>query len=117
MMQLFLFRATALFLFVLAAAGTPLAQGKRVALVIGNAKYKHTSALANPGNDAADVAAELRKLGFEVIEKVDLDKAAMDRTIRNFAETLSGAKVALFSMRDTGCRWADRTTWCRSMPS
>lgn len=96
LMQKFLIRASALLFLFFIVAGVPVAHAKRVALVIGNAKYKHTSVLANPGNDAADVAAEFRKLGFEVIEKVDLDKAAMDRTIRNFAETLSGAKVGLF---------------------
>jgi hypothetical protein len=95
-MHQIVFRATALLLFFVFAVGPALAQGKRVALVIGNAKYKYTSALMNPGNDAEDVAAELRKLGFDTIEKVDLDKAAMDRTIRNFAEKLSGAQVGLF---------------------
>ena len=31
-----------------------------------------------------------------MIEKVDLDKASMDRAIRDFAEKLGGAKVGLF---------------------
>ena len=38
----------------------------RVALVIGNGAYK-SSPLGNPVNDATDVAASLRKLGFNVI--------------------------------------------------
>jgi hypothetical protein len=41
-----------------------LAQGKRVALVIGNSEYKHTLRLENPKNDAADVGAALKQLGF-----------------------------------------------------
>ena len=68
----------------------------RAALVIGNAAYMHTPRLENPGNDAADVANTLRSLGFKVIEAHDLDKAGMDRSIREFAEALSGAKVGLF---------------------
>jgi hypothetical protein len=95
-MQQVLVRTITLLLFFFVFAGSSLAQVPRVALVIGNAKYKHTPPLANPTNDAADFAAELRKLGFAVIEKVDLDKASMDRAIRDFAEKLSGAKVGLF---------------------
>ena len=78
------------------AAGPSVAQGKRVALVIGNSDYKHTGRLENPKNDAADMVAALKKLGFVVIEGRDLDKAAMDRTVRDFAEALSGAQVGLF---------------------
>jgi len=38
---------------------------KRVALVIGNSAYRNVAALPNPVNDASDVAAVLRGLGFE----------------------------------------------------
>jgi Caspase domain len=78
-------------------AASPLpAQEKRVALVIGNSEYKHTTRLENPKNDAADVAATLGRLGFGVISGQDLDKAGMDRTIRDFAEALSGSQIGLF---------------------
>jgi hypothetical protein len=46
----------------LASAGGALAQ-KRVALVIGNAAYEHTARLANPKNDATDIAAALKSHG------------------------------------------------------
>ena len=85
-----------LLLGVLLAANSSVAQGKRVALVVGNSEYKHTPRLENPKNDASDMAAVLKKLGFVVIERRDLDKAAMDRTIRDFAEALGGAQVGLF---------------------
>lgn len=78
------------------AASAVLAQGKRVALVIGNSEYIHTPRLANPKNDAADMAAVLQKLGFTVIEGRDLDKVAMDRKIRDFAQALIGAEIGLF---------------------
>jgi hypothetical protein len=70
--------------------------GKRVALVIGNSQYKNTAPLGNPRNDAADMARALGSLGFEVIEGHDLEKASMDRTIRDFANALNGARVGLF---------------------
>lgn len=69
---------------------------KRVALVIGNSSYTHVSKLANPKNDAQAISAALRRLGFEVIEGIDLNKQAMDQRIRKFASSLEGAKVALF---------------------
>ena len=72
------------------------AQGKRVALVIGNSDYASATKLENPKNDAADVAGALETLGFQVIKGFDLDKASMDRTIRDFAAALTGAKVGLF---------------------
>jgi hypothetical protein len=72
------------------------ARSKRVALVIGNSAYQHTSTLVNPRHDATDVAAVLRGLGFHVVEGFDLGKTEMDRTVRDFAEALSGAQVGLF---------------------
>jgi uncharacterized caspase-like protein len=69
---------------------------KRVALVIGNAAYAHTAILANPKNDAGDVAATLASFGFEIVEGYDLDKTAFERTVRNFATALQGAEVAVF---------------------
>jgi uncharacterized caspase-like protein len=79
-----------------ATSGTVAAQGKRVALVIGNGSYQHTSPLTNPTNDAADISAALKRLGFDVIEGRDLDESGMRRTIKRFAEALTGADVGLF---------------------
>jgi hypothetical protein len=40
---------------------------RRIALVIGNAAYRNVNRLANPANDAEDIAAALRDLGFELV--------------------------------------------------
>jgi hypothetical protein len=48
------------------AAVPAAADGRRVALVIGNGAYRNVPALPNPANDAGDVAAALRRLGFAV---------------------------------------------------
>lgn len=69
---------------------------RRVALVIGNAAYKHAPALANPANDAKAVAAALDRLGFEVVSGFDLGNADLRKTVRSFADKLAGADVALF---------------------
>jgi hypothetical protein len=79
-----------------AQRGPPTAAHRRVALVIGNSAYRYTSRLENPRNDAADMSATLKRLGFEVIEGFDLDKAAFDAKVREFAAALAGAEVGLF---------------------
>jgi uncharacterized caspase-like protein len=80
-----------------AQEGTPdKAEAKRVALVIGNSAYRSAPVLRNPRNDAADMAAALRRLGYRVIEAVDLDKAAMDATLQDFTAALAGAEQGVF---------------------
>ena len=69
---------------------------KRVALVIGNATYAHTAALRNPRNDASDIAALLKKQGFDVSLGLDLDQEKFAVFVDQFARQLDDADVALF---------------------
>jgi len=69
---------------------------KRVALVIGNGAYQSTAALSNPANDASDMAAALKEVGFEVILARDVDKRAMERAIVQFARLSQDADASLF---------------------
>jgi uncharacterized caspase-like protein len=71
-------------------------QARRVALVVGNGTYEQAVPLANPVNDAEDIAARLRDVGFEVIEAKDLGKRALERKIGEFSDALTGAAVGLF---------------------
>jgi uncharacterized caspase-like protein len=89
---------TVFVLLMSSASASPLwaAPEKRVALVIGNAAYAHAPRLDNPANDARDMTAALRKLGFDVIEGIDLDESGMRRTVKRFAEMLTGGDVGLF---------------------
>jgi len=64
-----------------------LAQGNRLALVIGNAIYK-TSPLRNPVNDAHDIARTLNQLGFEVIHKENANQRTMENSISRFGRQL-----------------------------
>lgn len=68
----------------------------RVALVIGNSTYQHVPVLPNPGNDASDLAAKLRELGFDVVVGLDLDLAGVRKAVRVFAEKLDSADLAMF---------------------
>jgi len=78
------------------SAGAAWAE-RRVALVIGNSQYKNASlALTNPKNDAEDVAAMLRTLGFEVIQTTDASKRDFDLAMTKFARLGIDADSALF---------------------
>ncbi len=79
----------------LAASPVASAADKRVALVIGNSAYVSANKLPNPANDAADMAAHLKKLGFEVFLGVDLDKPAFDGKVHEFAAVLEEAGTAV----------------------
>lgn len=67
----------------------------RVALVIGNSGYAHVPQLPNPTNDASDIAGSLRRIGFDVVEKHDLDYREMRLAVRDFAKRAETADVAL----------------------
>jgi uncharacterized caspase-like protein len=70
---------------------------RRVALVVGNSHYKSANlVLANPKNDAEDVAATLRALGFEVILTIDASKRDFDLAMTQFARSAREADSALF---------------------
>ena len=57
--------------FVAFAALTVVLAHGRVALVVGNSTYAHIGRLPNPDNDARDISATLRRLGFEVTTDLD----------------------------------------------
>jgi formylglycine-generating enzyme required for sulfatase activity len=68
---------------------------RRVALVIGNSAYKD-SPLLNPVNDARDMAAALRGMGFEVVLGENLSQTDMKRNIRAFGDRIRNGGVGLF---------------------
>ena len=86
--------AAGLALVFLTSASVALAAG-RVALVVGNSTYSHIARLPNPENDAADMAAALRRLGFEVTTAQDADRASLNEALRVFTRESVGANVAL----------------------
>ena len=78
----------------LSVALPALAAPERVALVIGNAAYQHASRLANPLNDAADVAAALERVGFSVTSLTDAGKQELERGLQAFRRKAAAAKIA-----------------------
>lgn len=87
---------TTLALFAMVAASGASFAETRVALVIGNGAYRNAPRLANPPNDAKDVAATLTRSGFKVIHAIDVDKVAMDAVTIAFARAARTADVAIF---------------------
>ena len=91
-------RRLLLLLVLLASAGitaTSAYATKRIALVIGNAAYENVPALANPYNDASDMSAKLRALGFDVVEGLDLNLLGFRRKISQFVDRLGSADLAM----------------------
>ena len=86
--------AAVLALVVLATPTVVLAVG-RVALVVGNSTYAHIGRLPNPDNDARDMSAALRRLGFEVTTELDADRVELTEALRAFTRQSAGADVAL----------------------
>lgn len=79
-----------------AARAQGAAQERRIALVIGNARYR-TLPLNNPENDARLIASRLRGLGFEVREHLNLGVREFRRVVRDFARRVQDDEaVALF---------------------
>jgi len=70
------------------ALALPADAAKRVALVIGNAAYSQAGTLANPVNDATDMANALKKFGFEVILGLDLDRRGNVSTQQTYRTTV-----------------------------
>jgi TPR repeat protein len=100
--------AALLAIVAIALAALPARAENRFALVIGNGAYRNVPALANPPNDAKDVAAALKSLGFKVTLKLDLDLAAMQRAIEEFALESTDADVSLFYYAGHGLQLAGR---------
>ena len=71
------------------------AAADRVALVIGNGEYAHVAPLVNPVNDAADVGAALRGMGFAVTLVTNANVGSLVDALEVFRRRSATAEVAL----------------------
>ncbi|VIO80859.1 caspase family protein [Bradyrhizobium ivorense] len=76
------------------AAAPAAADGRRVALVIGNGGYRSVPALSNPPSDAGDIAAALKRLGFAVTLITNASFDEMRRGLIAFGRAAAGADMA-----------------------
>ena len=85
---------TAAAAFAGAAPTAAAAEGRRVALVIGNGAYGNVPALLNPPNDASDIAAALKRLGFTVSLATNASFDEMRRGLIALGRDAAGADMA-----------------------
>jgi hypothetical protein len=83
---------------LLAGQGSQTAQdqGKRLAIVIGNANYLHSPELSNPVNDARAMRDALQGVGFDVFEYENLTQPQMKKAIDDFGTRLKNYTIGLF---------------------
>jgi uncharacterized caspase-like protein len=69
---------------------------RRVALVVGNAKYEYADRLANTVNDATAVAALLNNAGFDIVDlRRDVGVVEFKRALREFLAAASDADITV----------------------
>jgi hypothetical protein len=69
---------------------------RRVALIIGNAKYEHADTLANTVNDADAIAALLTRAGFDAVdERRNVGVVEFKRAVREFMLSAASADIAV----------------------
>jgi hypothetical protein len=86
-----------LFFLVITNLYTTVAYARqRVALVIGNGNYQNAPLLTTSINDAKDMAVALRKVGFDVILKTNIDQSDMEDAMVAFGEKLRWGVVGIF---------------------
>lgn len=76
-------------------AATARPDEARVALIIGNSSYR-TAPLANPANDAADLAHALEQKGFTVLVRENVSERGLKEAVETFASHLRKGGVGLF---------------------
>jgi hypothetical protein len=91
-----------------AIAVIPAAAEKRVAFVVGNAVYAQAGKLANPANDANDMARALSQYGFKVMGGINLDRRAFEEKLRAFSHSLENADTAVLFYAGHGLQVAGR---------
>ncbi|HMA71428.1 MAG TPA: caspase family protein [Xanthobacteraceae bacterium] len=84
--------------------------GGRVALVVGVSNYEHAGRLPSTLNDAQDMAAALKRLGFDVEMLLDPSRSALESAVRRYGDRSVGAEVSLFhysghALESAGRNW------------
>ena len=96
---------------LLAWAAPAMARERRVALIIGNERYRNINALSNPAHDAEIIAASARAAGFELVggkPLLNADKKSIEAAVRSFGQALRGGAVAMFYYSGHGVQVGDR---------
>ncbi|ABE38249.1 peptidase C14, caspase catalytic subunit p20 [Rhodopseudomonas palustris BisB5] len=82
-------------LAVVMSSGLAFADGKRVAMVVGNSTYQNVPQLPNPSRDANAVAQMFKSAGFDVTLVVNVGNLDFKRAIRKFEADADQADIAV----------------------
>jgi len=94
-------------LLIVSASPSAKAQSDRVALVVGNASYRHATQLQNPINDANLIASRLTDLGFRVHLVRDATFEAFTEGLRAFEDDLRQASTGMFYYAGHGMQFRE----------
>ena len=72
------------------------AEGRKLALIVGNEAYEYLPGLATPAADAQDMSKALRDLGFEVTLLTDVGPEVFQAVLGSFAEQSKDAETVVF---------------------
>lgn len=75
--------------------------------MIGNDAYQK-SRLFTCVNDATDLSDELKRIGFLVTTKVNLNHEAIEKEMRSFAASIKSDDLVLFFFAGHGVQWEDQ---------
>jgi Caspase domain len=108
-------RTALAFLFLSLSFLAAHAEGRRVALVVGISQYDHAPALANTLNDARDMSAALKRMGFDVEAVLDPTRTELEAAIRRYGDKSADAEASVFhysghALEATGHNWLLPTT-------
>ncbi len=82
--------------FLVLTCGTTAHAERRVALVLGISKYAQVAPLGNPVRDADAMSAVFKTAGFDhVVNERDLNIAGLRRAVRDFADRVRDADIAV----------------------
>ena len=84
------------------------ASDRRVALVIGNSAYRKFPQLPNPRNDAEDVTAAMKRVGFTVLGGLDMTREQMRDSLRQFARAAQDSEAAFVFYAGHGLQYRGR---------
>jgi len=78
----------------------------RVALVVGVSNYERAGRLPNTLNDAKDMAAALKRLGFDVDTLLDPNRSTLEAAVRRYGDQSIGADVSVFYYSGHALEWS-----------
>lgn len=89
-------KAAFLCAFLILAPVLAAAEGRKLALVVGNEAYENLPGLATPAADAQEMSKALRDLGFEVTLLTDVGPEVFQAVLGSFADQSKDAETVLF---------------------